>query len=225
MKKTILMALCITASSICTAQISAVRDALKKYNIDEAVLDPNIKENSEKYAFDFERTVTTTNSTKVYLGNFDPSKSGAARWTLVSVNGMRPGLLDNKAWNDEHSMVVHFKADENSYKIISDDGNMLQISYEYDESSLDSDHFFLKDCVFTLFINTKTGKLEKSTEINLKELRIKTVKASKLEGNSDYTYNAADKTILLQNEEITVTIKMLGLEVPMTTKSKYTYKK
>lgn len=222
MKKFFAVALFVVLHNFAFAQKDQVLSVFKKYNINEQVLDPNLRDNIEKYAYNLQRTVTLSAKDKVYQSSYDPTKDEASRWTLNTVNGKKPSKHDINAFNDEHAIKVHFKVDESTYKVAKDDGKMVEITYQYDPSSLDSEHQFLKDCVITLFINAKTGLLEKSSELNLKNLKIKILKITKLTSDVNYLYNQASKSYTVSNETITVIIKMLGNEIPMITTNTYT---
>lgn len=206
------------------AQKSLVLQTLKKYHVSEDVLKPNLKDNLEKYAHEVERTVSFNDKDKVYISSFDPNKQDTPQWTLVSVNGKKPSKGEQKAFDKEHNQKTDFKVDDNSYKIAKDDGNTLEITYQYDPSTIDSEHGFFKDCLFTLHINAKTGRLEKITEVNLKDLRIKILKATKLTTEVTYQYIEKDKIYVPVNDRVEVVIKMLGNEMPMITTDKYTLK-
>ena len=224
MKKLILSLAVISLSCHTFAQKSAVLQVLKKYNVSEEVLNPNLKDNLEKYAHEVQRTVTVNDKDKVYISSFDPNKQDPPQWTLVSVNGKSPSKGEQKAFEKEHNQKTDFKVDYNSYKVTKDDGSTLEITYQYDPTTVDSDHSFFKDCLFTLHINAKTGRLEKMTEVNLKDLRIKILKATKLTTEVTYQYIEKDKTYVPINDRVEVVIKMLGNEMPMITTDKYTLK-
>jgi len=222
--KIIILAALLLSSTTLFAQKSEVLEVLKKYNVSEDVLNTNIKVNLEKYAHQVQRTVTFNDKDKVYISSFDPSKKDQPQWTLVSVNGKNPSKGDQKAFEKEHDMKTDFKIDENSLKVVKDDGNSLEISYQFDPTSLDNDHAFLKDCLYTLHINAKTGRLEKMTEINLKDLRIKILKITKMATIVNYKYIENDKTYIPVDSNVELIIKMLGNEIPMITAEKYTLK-
>ncbi|RZK37924.1 MAG: hypothetical protein EOO90_23910 [Pedobacter sp.] len=223
MKKLILALLLLSSQNI-FAQKSAVLQAFKKYNVSEDVLNTNLKANLEKYAHEVQRTVTLNDKDKVYISNFDPSKQSPPNWTLSSVNGKSPSQAEQKAFTKEHDMKTDFKIDENTLQITKDDGSWLEISYQFDPSSLDADHNFLKDCQYTLHINAKTGRLEKMTEINLKDLKIKILKVVKMSTEVNYQYIEKDKIYVPTTSYIEIVIRMLGNELPMITAEKYTIK-
>lgn len=224
MKRLLLAIMAVLLGYSAFAQKSLVLQALKKYNVSEEVLNPNLKDNLEKYAHEVQRTVTVNDKDKVYISTFDPNKQDPPQWTLVSVNGKNPSKGEQKAFDKEHNIKTNFKVDDNSYKVTKDDGNTLEITYQYDPTTIDSDHGFFKDCLFTLHINAKTGRLEKMTEVNLKDLRIKILKATKLTTEVTYQYIEKDKTYVPVNDRVEVVIKMLGNEMPMITTDKYTLK-
>ncbi len=206
------------------SQKSVVLSALAKYNVDTSVLNPNLGANSMNYPYDLKRVVTTEQSEKIYLSSFNPQKTGSERWTLLSVNGKQPSGTDLKNFNKEHETVFNYKINENTLKVARDDGKILQITYRYDPASIDADHSFLKDCLFTMVINATTGKLQSVLQKNLKDLKIKIVKASKLDGHSDYMYNEKDKKYLPANCEIVVVMKLIGQQVSIITTDTYSYK-
>lgn len=224
MKRLLLAIMAVLLGYSAFAQRSIVLQALKKYNVSEEVLNPNLKDNLEKYAHEVQRTVTVNDKDKVYISTFDPNKQDPPQWTLVSVNGKNPSKGEQKAFDKEHNIKTNFKVDDNSYKVTKDDENTLEITYQYDPTTVDSDHGFFKDCLFTLHINAKTGRLEKMTEVNLKDLRIKILKATKLTTEVTYQYIEKDKTYVPVNDRVEVVIKMLGNEMPMITADKYTLK-
>lgn len=223
MKKLIIAVLLLT-SFTAFAQKSSVLQAFKKYNVSEDVLNTDFKVNLEKYAYEVQRTVTLNEKSKVYVSNFDPSKQDSLKWTLVSVNGKSPSKGEQKAFDKEHDLKLNFKIDESTFKVAKDDGNKLEISYQYDPATLDKDHLFLKDCLYTLHINAKTGRLEKLTEINLKDLKIKILKVTKMATLINFTYVEKDKVYVPTDNSIEIVIKMLGNEIPMLTTEKFIIK-
>ncbi|SOD13381.1 hypothetical protein [Pedobacter xixiisoli] len=223
MKKKLLVALILCSSSV-FAQKSAVLQAFKKYNVSEDVLNTNFKANLEKYAHEVQRTVTLNEKDKVYISNFNPNEPDSLKCTLVSVNGKSPSKGEQKAFVKEHDMKLDFKIDENTLKITKDDGTMLEVSYQYDPASLDKDHQFLKDCLYTLHIDAKTARLEKLTEINVKDLKIKILKVTKMATVINFKYIEKDKIYVPTDSAIEIIIRMLGNELPMLTSEKYTIK-
>lgn len=223
MKKLILAVLLLSGNAL-FAQKSAVLQAFKKYNVSEDVLSTNFKVNLEKYTHEVQRTVTLNEKDKVYISAFNPDQQDSLKWTLVSVNGKSPSKGEQKAFVKEHDMKLDFKIDENTFKVAKDDGNMLEVTYQYDPTSSDKDHQFLKDCLYTLHINAKTGRLEKLTEINLKDLKIKILKVTKMTTVINFKYIEKDKNYVPTDSAIEIVIRMLGNELPMLTSEKYTIK-
>lgn len=223
MKRIVLAAL-LLLSNVAFAQKEAVLQALKKYNVSEDVLRTNLKDNLEKYSHQVQRTVTVNEKDKVFISNFDPNAQDQSKWTLTTVNGKSPSKAEQKAFDKEHDMKLDFKIDENTFKVAKDDGSSLEITFQYDPTSLDADHLFLKDCLYTLHINAKTGRLEKLTEINLKDLKIKILKVTKMSTVINYKYIEKDKVYVPIDSYIEIVIKMLGNELPMVTAEKYTIK-
>lgn len=211
-------------SSTAFAQKAAVLQVLKKYNVSEDVLSTNLKANLEKYRHEVQRTVTLNEKDKVYISTFDPMKQELPQWTLVSVNGKSPSKNEQKAFTKEHDNKLDFKIDESSLAIAKDDGSQLEITYQFDPASLDKEHGFLKDCLYTIHINAKTGKMEKITETNLKDLRIKILKVTKMTTLVNYRYIEKDKLYVPTDSRVEIIIKMLGNELPMVTSEVYSIK-
>lgn len=140
---------------------------------------------------------------------------------MVSVNGKSPSKSDQKAFTKEHDTNLAFKIDERTLKVAKDDGKTLEITYQYDPASLDQDHQFLKDCLYTLHINSTTGRLERLTEKNLKDLKIKFLKATEMSTSINYRYIDKDQTYIPVDSYVMIVIKMLGNELPMMTSEKY----
>lgn len=205
------------------SQKSAVEDALKKYHVSYDVLNPDLPKNSWEVPYQVTRTVTTDNGAKIYLSSYDPTKSGLSRWTLQSVNSKPPSRKELEAFDKEHSEVLSYRMDENTLKVVKDDGKKLYISYQYQPGSIDEDHSFLKDCLFTAVIDIASGKLEAVNQKNLKNLKIKIVKVVKLTGDSRYQYSDKLQKYLLQETEVVVVAKVLGMQTPITTRDVYSY--
>ncbi len=224
MKKMLALGSCIVMSVSAFAQKSAVMEVLNKYNIDAIVLDPNLKVNSDNYYYDLTSTMVTGDKVKNFVSYYDPSKKGDDRWVLVSVNGKGASSSDEKIFEKQHAIVNNFKADDHSYKVVKDDGGYVEITYQYDPASLNKDNGFLKDCVIKLVVNTQTGRLERAEEENLKELKIKILKVTKLNSATHFMYVEKEQKYLVQKEDVAMIIKMLGQEVPTTTVNTYNYK-
>lgn len=222
--KKLMFLILVFCSNVLYAQKSAVLQAFKKYNVSEDVLRTNLKDNLEKYVHEVQRVVTVNDKDKVYLSNFDPNKPAPPQWALVSVNGKTPSKADQKAFDKEHEIKTNFQIDESSYKVVKDDGKTLEISYQYNPASLDADHLFFKDCLFTLHINATTGRLVRMREVNLKDLKIKILKISSLVTEVNYAYIEKDKCYVPTTDRIEMVIKLLGQEMPMITTDTYTLK-
>jgi hypothetical protein len=209
--------------AVALCQKSAVEEAFKKYHVSYDVLNPDLPKNSLEVPCNLKRTVTTDNGAKIYLSSYDPTKSGLSRWTLQSVNSKPPSRKELEAFDKEHSEVLSYRIDENTLKVTKDDGRKLYISYQYQPGDIDEDHSFLKDCLFTAVIDIASGKLEAVTQKNLKNLKIKIVKVVKLTGDSRYQYSEKLQKYLLQEAEVVVVAKVLGMQTPITTRDVYSY--
>lgn len=225
--KHLLLLLLITAFCSINAfsQQAAVLAAFEKYHIDTAVLNPDMGLNALHYRYDLKREVNTEGNYKVYLSNYDPAKTGLECWTLQSVNGKAPSKAELKNFDKEHKYIPAYTIDKASLTIISDDGQTLHIGYKYTAASVDADHSFLKDCTFTAVIKTSTGRLESTAQKNLKDVKIKIVKAVKLEGTTHYIYDEQDKKYLISTAEVVAVVKVLGQQLAIVTTDSYTYKR
>lgn len=75
-----------------------------------------------------------------------------------------------------------------------------------------------------MHINAKSGRLEKLTEINFKDLKIKIFKVTKMATVINYKYIEEDKLYVPTDSYVEIVIKMLGNELPMLTAEKYSIK-
>ncbi|NRF37466.1 hypothetical protein [Pedobacter foliorum] len=228
MKKLLLFALLNLSVLLSFAQKSLVLDAFAKHGIDPALLEAEIKQRPENYAFDYKYTSIANNKETVTLATFDPSKPEADRWTVISVKGKTPSSSEIKTFRKNHSkpQPVAGKVDDSTYKIEKESTDLLLISYKQDPSSIPSEASFMKDCRLYMTINLNTKRLEKLQSLNEKTLKIKIFNAEKLDLVVKYIYNEQEKRYFTENEDLNLIVKFLGQLAPMETISEYSnYKK
>jgi hypothetical protein len=226
MKKQALLIAAILFTGVTFAQRSEVVKVFSKYQIDTAVLSVNSKQNSEAYFFDLTARVVTDGKEKVMVSKYDPTLSEDKRWILLTVNGKTPSKSDLKLFNKQHySNIPPTRANENTYKVVKEDSNEIVISYRVDTASLIADNKFLGDCDASLYINTKTGRMEKSEIMSTGSFKIKMFNAEGMNSNTTFFYDETDKVYLPLKEEVSLTIKLLGKPLETITINEYTHYK
>ncbi len=227
MKKILLISSLLIANSFVFAQKSAVIEAFNKYNISTIILDSNAKKNAESYAFTIKSTLVTEGQKKVSDGKYDPAKNGTDRWELTSVNGGSPSKKDRNAFNKEHNQQIPIAmANQDSYKVLKDDSDYLVVSYYYDTATLVPDNMFMKDFPVVLYINKKTGRLERSEVVSPEPFKVKIFKADYMNANTTFVYIEKTNQYLPLKEEITMSIRILGRSAEIITINEYSdYKK
>jgi acetylornithine deacetylase/succinyl-diaminopimelate desuccinylase-like protein len=228
MKTPLFIILLIFCTNQTFAQKAIILEAFKKHGIDPNVLDPELKQRPDNYAFDYKYTSIANDKEKITLARFDPSKSEEEQWTVLSVGGKSPSASEIKTFRKQHSkpQPVNAKTDENTFKIEKENTDVLVISYKQDESTLPAEASFMKDCRLYMTINLKTKRLEKLQSLNEKKLKIKILNAEKLDLVVKYTYNEEEKRYFPQSEDLNLTVAFLGQLAPLETISEYSnYKK
>jgi hypothetical protein len=219
----------LTISGLCTfAQKSDVLAAFRKYGFDPIILETQTRQRPANYAYDLKYTSITGEKENVSIAKFDPSKPEGEQWSVVSVKGKSPSASDIKTFKKEHSKppANPGKTDENTYKIEKDNTDYMVISYKQDPASIPSEASFMKDCRHYITINKKTKRLEKLQSLNEKPLKIKILKAEKLDLVVKYNYNESENIYLTESEDLNLMVKLLGQLAPFETISEYTnYKK
>lgn len=223
MKTILIQALAIMISYQSFAQKDAVVTALNKYKLDVSVLDEKLREKPTDYSFDLKETVTTEGTQKVILGHYDASKSEDDRWTVLSSDDQQPSTTEIKRFKKEHGKQPYppIKIDENSYKLEKEEAGALVVSFKPDPASLVADNSFIKDCRSYLTIDLKTGKLVKVESVNEKPLKIKMFNVPVLNSYSELTWNETEQRYFPIKDNINMTIKLLGQQVPTTTILEY----
>jgi hypothetical protein len=215
-----LLALC--CAMPCFSQRADVLKAFSKYKIAAAAIDSLNEHYYLHYSFDLKTSIVTEGSEKVYAAQHDLSKPEDARWVLNTVNGGNPSKLDLNTFKKQHAeKIPPPKPDNNSYKIVKDDGKELVISFQYDPASLVSDNEFMGACEITLYFNAEAGRLVKSEAKISESFKIKMFKAEGLHSNVSYQYMEDDKRYLPVKEEVSIVLKLLGREFEMITINEY----
>ncbi|MDQ6482041.1 hypothetical protein [Dyadobacter sp. LHD-138] len=223
MKKIIIQVLTVMIGHQAFAQKDVVVNALAKYKLDETILDEKLRLKPTDYSYDLKETVATEGTQKVILGHYDASKSEDDRWTVISSDDQEPSTTEIKRFKKEHGKAPYppTKIDDSSYKVEKDDAGVLVVSYKVDPASLVADNAFLKDCRLHLTIDTKTSKLIKVESTNEKPLKIKIFNVPVLNSFSELTWNETEQKYFPKKDNINMTIKLLGQEVPTTTILEY----
>lgn len=205
------------------AQRSEVTALLVKHGIDTADLSLNIKKNQEGLAFDLKYSTITSGTEKITLARYDPLKPQGSNWTVISVDGKSASATQNKRFNKErvNPGMAAANADADSLKLESETDSTLVISYTFDPAGLTGDAAFLKECRSFLSFNLKSKRLEKIHTVNEKPVKIKIVKAEKLDLTITLSYDEKLKRYLPQKEDLVLVVKMLGQLTSIETISDY----
>jgi len=209
------------------AQKTAVLDAFAKYNIDTSVLNINARMNAEKYAFDVKTITTIEDKQQINIGKHDPTLPEGGQWLLISADGKNPSDKQVEQFRKAHDVNAPVaKPDEQTYKVVKDDGSSLVISYQPDEASLVEDNKFLKGFITTMYINAKTGRLERSETKSSGPFKIKIFNADQMNSNISYIYIDSQKEYLPLKEEVLIDLKIVGRTAETITTIEYSgYKK
>lgn len=205
------------------AQKSAVTDLFNKYQIDQQILDPVMKQTPTDLSYDYKYTVISQGKEKLTAARYDPTKPEGERWILSSVEGKNPTASDTKKFNKEHGKPAPngTKIDDASMKVEKETADQIVVSYKLDAGSIPSEASFLKDCRNYLTVNLKTKRLEQLQTLNEKPVKIKIVNATKLDLVIRYTYSEEMNRYLPQSEDLNLIVKFLGQQAPMETIALY----
>ena len=223
MKKLVIQAFVLLMGSQAFAQKDAVVSVLGKYKLDESILDEKLRIKPTDYSYDLKETVATEGTEKVILAHYDASKAEEERWTVISSDDQDPSTAEIRRFKKEHAKPPYppAKIDDSSYKIEKEENGLLVISFKLDPASLVQDNSFIKDCRSFLTIDTKTGKITKAESVNEKPLKVKSFNVPVLNSYSELTWNDAEQKYFPKKDNINMTIKLLGQEVPTTTIMEY----
>lgn len=219
---TLLSILCF--AGLAAAQKNVVMAAFDKHGIDRSILDPAIKQRPDDVAFDLKHTSYNTNGkAKVITAKYDPSKTGEERWTVLTVNDKRPSKSDISKFMKEHAKPAPNGTAilDASYKIEKETPDELVVSYMLDPATIPSEASFLADCRNHLTINLKSKRLEQLQTLNEKAVKIKILKATKLDLIIKYIYNEQLKRYLPLSENLVVIVRLLGQESQIETMAEY----
>lgn len=205
------------------AQKSAVRQVLLQHQVDTNILSPDIKQRPEDLSFDYKYTSIASGQKKTTLAKFDATKTGDERWVVLSVNGNTPSANEISTFRKEHRKppVAGSKIDEASMKVEKETAGQLVISYKLDAATIPPEASFLKDCRNFLTINLESKRLEQLETLSEKPVKIKIIKANKVDVAIRYTYNEQEKRYLPLSEDMNIDVKFLGQEAPIETLSEY----
>nr|WP_294872085.1 hypothetical protein [uncultured Pedobacter sp.] len=221
-KMLIALFLLVTCSLTASAQKSAALNALSKYGIDANILNADIIQQSEDFAFDFKQTTIAAGKQTVTIAKYDPSSPKEEQWAVVSVEGKSPSKGEiNTFRKNQNKEVKSTQTDESSYKVEKESADYLVISYKLDPASVPKDAAFMKDCRSYMTINVKTKKIEQVETINEKPVRIKILNAEKFNLVIKYTKNDQSKRYLPVSQELNMLAKFMGQEVTVQTITEY----
>lgn len=214
--------LLVTMTVTASAQKQGVLDAFSKYGIDTSILNDDNLQQPVDYAFDLKQTTVAADKETTIVAKFDPSGSKDEQWTVVSVDGKSPSKSDINTFRKNHGkQPASAKTDESSYKIEKETPDYLVISYKQDAASIDKDAAFMKDCRLYMTVNLKTRRLEKVQAINEKPLKIKILKAEKLDLVMKYNWNEQAKRYFSSSEDLNILAKFLGQSLTVKTITEY----
>ena len=193
-----------------------------RYGINMEVIENNAKENAKTMAYDLKQITSASSNEKIEFASYNGSKAEGSRWELKSVNGKPPtsGQIKSflKAHPDKPPVPV---IDEDTYKVVSQENNILTIEFSYLSNKLTNENSFLKDCKGKLFINIKSKLLEKQEIENLKPLKIKGIKLAKLLTVSSFTFDENLRRYFITNEVTNFVIQLLVLTSDSVVTSEY----
>lgn len=204
------------------SQRDAVLKAFEKYRIDPTSIDSLTQRHELRFNFDLTTVIVTEGNEKVYKAQHDAGKTGDSAWALKTVNNSDPSGLDHSTFRKQHSEKIPPPLpDNNTFRIIKDDGKSLIISYQYDPASLIDDNKFMQHCTMVLFFDAASGKLLRAEGSIEKSFKIKMFKANYLSSTVTYQYNETIKRYLPLKEEISINLNLLGRAVDMITTNEY----
>ena len=143
------------------AQPSDVHNKLRNYNVSLTDITLNTQPFGFRKAFSMEVSTYYNQYPANYSATYDPSQSPA--WQMTSWNGQSPDKqqADVLKIKVERCATEPVKIDEKTLKA-EQFGDYLIVSFRLDPSTVPSEYMYLKDCGGQAYINTVTGKLEKT---------------------------------------------------------------
>lgn len=224
MKKVVFLAAVVLSFSM-SAQLNGVKERLAEYNISADLFSQNLKDADAEHSFDLKTTTVNGTDTKVERSHFDPTLTIGSRWVLDDVNGNTPTTKELKTFDKTHNTKqpsMNGKIKDDSWQVIRDDSTFLVIGFSYDKTSLPTKYKFLGDCSGLAYYNKKSKVLEKAEFLNTTPLTIKRLHVNHLDMVVNYTWNSAEEAYFISNEELNMSIEILGQIVVVKETNSYT---
>lgn len=167
-------------SAIAKLQPTDVISQLKSYNVTLTDITLHAQPTSKEYTFNMEYSVPDPKYPVTYNATYDPTKSPA--WLMTSWNGNnKPEKYQTNSLTDRVAKyaTVPVVVDEASLKSAME-GNYLVVSFRVVPASVPKQYMYLKDCDGKAYINTNSGKLEKTVWENFHPTRNAAVRVKKI---------------------------------------------
>jgi hypothetical protein len=194
-------------------QLNEVKEKLNEYQISSDLLTKNLKDADAEHYFNLKTTTVNGTDTKVEFSHFDPTQVIGSRWILDNINGNTPTTKELKTFDKTHNTKqpsINGKVKDDSWQIVRDDNTFLVISFSYDKASLPKKYKFLGDCKGLAYFNKKSKLLEKAEFLNMTPLTIKLLRVNHLDMVVNYTWSSAEEAYFISNEELNMSVEMLG---------------
>ncbi|PIB36284.1 hypothetical protein BFP72_13220 [Reichenbachiella sp. 5M10] len=181
-----------------TAQDST-SEILSEYNITLEDITRNVQPTSKAYSFELKCNTPDPQYPTVYEANYNPNQKPA--WQMTSWNGKKPEKYATAILKDvvKKSAKDPVKVNESSLSVKSEGGYAI-ISFRLDPNTVPKRYMYLKDCDGKAYINTESGRLEKTVWDNYKPTRNAIVKVNKLHEEVMFTYQDGDYLVIKETQ-------------------------
>lgn len=181
------------------SQSADVLSQLKSYNVTLTEITLHAQPAPKEFAFDMEYSVPDPKYPVTYNATYDPTKSPA--WVMTSWNGNnKPEKYQTNILTDRVAKygTTPVMVDESSLKSAME-GNYLVVSFRVVPATVPKLYMYLKDCDGKAYINTTSGKLEKTVWENFQPTRNAAVRVKKIREevyfiNTDGVYHVSKET-------------------------------
>lgn len=227
MKKTkvlpLILFLSLVSALTVSAQKSVVLETFLKHGIDADILHNDYSKQPENYAFDLKQTTIVADKEGVTEAKFDPSKPEKERWTVISVDGKTPSRAEiNSFRKNQNKESGTPQPEDASYKVEKETPEQLVISYKMNPNTLTKENSFIKDCVYYMTINLQNKRLEQIQSLNEKPVKVKILKADKLDLLIKISWNEQYKRYFPVSQSLKIEAKFIGQPANVQTISEYT---
>lgn len=226
MKRFISIAIVLYVANSAIAQPADVLSQLKNFNISLSDITKNVQPVSTEYAFDMEYSVPDSKYPTTYNASYDPKLSPP--WKMTSWNGntniekyMSNSLKDRVAKYATAPVVV----DEATLKATKE-GEYYVVSFRIVPTTAPKQYMYLKDCDGKAYINTTSGKLEKTVWENFKPTKNGVVRVTRIQEEIlfqliDGVYQVMKESQLMGGSVDTKVGEKIGLANQVITYSNY----